>query len=100
MVRGGEAKFFRLAMGLKPIQIKDKEGRVVTERIDFKHRTMLNLEMYICKEFLGGMLHSDFIKLDDTEKLKWYLFEEMERERENLSNQEQINQMKEDQKRN
>lgn len=84
-------------MGLVPIKVKDYTGKVVSEKIDFKHRTILNLEMYICKEYLHGMLHSNFQKLDHVEKLKWYLFEEMEREREKLSNQEELAKMQEDQ---
>ena len=100
MVRGGEEKFFRVAMGLVPIKVKDYTGKVIAEKIDFKHRTMLNFEMYICKEYLHGMLHGDFQRLDPVEKLKWYLFEEMEREREKLSNEEMVKKVKEEGKRN
>ena len=100
MVRGGEERFFRLAMGLVPVKIKDREGKIISEKIDIKHRTALNYEMYICKEYLHGMLHSTFQKLDHVEKLKWYLFEEMERERERISNEEEISKMKEKQERN
>ena len=99
MVRGGEEGFFRLAMGLVPVKVKDHTGKVISEKIDYKHRTMLNLEMYICKEFLHGMLHSTFQKLDHVEKLKWYLFEEMERERERISNEEEIRKMKDERER-
>jgi len=84
MDRGGEGVFFRREIGLtEHIKIKDvKTGEVIEERLDFEHRTKLNLELEICSKYLGGMLHKDFKKLPREEKLKWYLFREMEMKRE------------------
>ena len=80
MDRRGKGKFFRIKMGLKGLGGKGP---------NYKLLTPLNIEMRICANFLH-IPHSVFSNFSREEKIKWFLFEEMERKREDFFNKEQI----------
>ena len=94
MDRGGAGEFFRRAIGLSTfIEIKDGKGQIIEKRLDFEHRTILELELKICSEYLGGMTHMVFEKLPRSEKLKWYLYEELTRKREEYISKKELAEM-------
>ena len=69
----------------KEFKVKTVDGEEkIEKRPDFEKRTKLNREIHICKEYLGGLSHKEFEKFPRTEKMKYYLFEEMERRREDF----------------
>lgn len=80
MDRGGEVQFFRLTMGLNVHGLYPSE---------FDYITPLEIEMKICTEYLHKP-HSYFSSLSKEDKDKLYLYEEMQRSRqEHINNRDE-----------
>jgi len=63
------------------------------ENPDFKTLTPLYVEMQICSEYLHCS-HSKFLELSKDEQIKWYLFDEMKRGRDNFFAEKRIEAMR------